>query len=121
MMTAVIAAQGWGQFSAAVVGIVVVTAYKNQILNSLDLSDPSTVDSCWRLIIGLGAIPAALALYFRLTIPETPRFTMDIEMNVHQASKDIHSFFTDGTFGIDHEKVVQRAQGPRASRRDFIN
>jgi hypothetical protein len=38
----------------------------------------SHIDFCWRLLIGLGAVPGAVALYFRLTLPETPRFTMDV-------------------------------------------
>lgn len=44
------------------------------------------IDRTWRLLLGLGCIPAAIALYFRLTIPETPRYTMDIERNVKQVS-----------------------------------
>lgn len=42
------------------------------------------IDRTWRILLGLGCIPAVVALYFRLTIPETPRFTMDIERNVKQ-------------------------------------
>lgn len=44
------------------------------------------IDRAWRILLGLGCIPATLALYFRLTIPETPRFTMDIERNVQQVT-----------------------------------
>jgi len=75
----------------------------------------------WRLLIGLGCIPACIALYFRLTIPETPRFTMDIERNVQQASQDVDNFLTTGTFVVDPDAVVQRAQAPKATRRDFFN
>lgn len=35
-MTAVFAAQGWGQLSAAIVSIVVITAFKPQILSDVD-------------------------------------------------------------------------------------
>jgi len=119
LMTAVFAAQGWGQFAAAIVSTVVVAAFKHQI--SADPStDPRHVDFCWRLIIGLGCVPGAIALYFRLTIPETPRFTMDIERNVKQASQDVDTFLTTGTFVVDPDAVVQRAAAPKASRRDFI-
>ena len=105
--------------SAAVVSVIVVTAFKKQI-NADSSTNPVTVDFCWRLIIGLGCVPATLALYFRLTIPETPRFTMDIERNVRQAAQDVDTFLTTGTFVVDPDAIVQRAAAPRASRRDFI-
>ena len=63
------------------------------------------VDFMWRLLIGLGCIPACVALYFRLTIPETPRFTMDIERNVQQAAADVENFLTSGTFVVDPDAV----------------
>jgi len=119
MMTAVFAMQGFGNFAAALVALIVTVAYKHKIL-----TDPPFyahhVDFCWRLLIGIGAIPGVLALYFRLTIPETPRFTMDIERNVQQASQDVDTFLTTGTFVVDPDAVVQRAVAPKASRHDFI-
>ena len=30
-----------------------------------------TVDRAWRLVAGMGAVPAAIAMVFRLTIPES--------------------------------------------------
>ena len=108
-----------GQLSAALVSVVVVAAFKNEIRSDTS-ANPVHVDYCWRLIIGLGCVPATLALYFRLTIPETPRFTMDIERNVRQASQDVDTFLTTGTFVVDPDAIVQRANAPRASRRDFI-
>jgi PHS family inorganic phosphate transporter-like MFS transporter len=73
----------------------------------------------WRILIGLGCLPGTIALYYRLTIPETPRFTMDIERNVQQASDDVDNFLATGTFYVDPDAVVQRVDAPRASRRDF--
>ena len=72
----------------------------------------------WRLLIGLGCVPGCVALYFRLTIPETPRFTMDVERNVHQAAADINAVIAHGKFDNDAE-VVERVVAPKASRRDF--
>lgn len=118
-MTAVFAAQGWGQFAAAIVGLIVVAASKSHIMKDNPM-DPATVDTTWRILIGIGAIPACIALYYRLTIPETPRFTMDIERNVRQAAQDVDTFLTTGTFVVDPDAVVHRAQAPKASRRDFI-
>lgn len=73
----------------------------------------------WRLLIGLGCVPGAIALYFRLTIPETPRFTMDVERNVKQAAQDVDNFLTTGSYHVDPDAVVLRVQAPKASRKDF--
>ncbi|EJT98359.1 phosphate transporter [Dacryopinax primogenitus] len=116
MMCAVFAMQGFGNFTAAVVATVVVVAYKPYILSS----GPQAVDYTWRLLIGLGCVPAVIALYFRLTIPETPRYTMDIERNVLQASVDVEQFLANQPYKHDPDAIVQRVQAPRASRRDFI-
>jgi len=118
LMTAVFAFQGWGNFAAALVSLIVVAAFKPHIIN--DTPSFKHVDICWRLLIGLGCVPACAALYFRLTIPETPRFTMDIERNVKQATNDIENVMANRDFYIDEDAVVVRADAPKASRRDFI-
>jgi len=68
----------------------------------------------------LGCIPGCIALYFRLTIPETPRFTMDIERNVAQASQDIQNVISTGDFYVDEDAAVQRVKAPKATRKDFM-
>ncbi|KAJ7098945.1 phosphate permease [Mycena epipterygia] len=138
MMTAVFAAQGWGNLAASVVATVITVAFKNGISKDFPSEDcncdpnalqrvlcASTsplnhVDYMWRLLLGLGCVPAVLALYFRLTIPETPRFTMDIERNVVRATDDIHNALAQGGAN-DPYAVHQRADAPRASRRDFLH
>ncbi|KAL0574109.1 hypothetical protein V5O48_007842 [Marasmius crinis-equi] len=121
MMNAVFAFQGWGNFAAALVALIIVSAYRTSILND-PTSGPNkweSIDDCWRILIGLGCVPGVIALYFRLTIPETPRFTMDIERNIQQASKDIEGILTTGKSSVDPDAVVQRADAPRASWKDF--
>jgi len=118
IMTAVFASQGWGNFSAALVALILTVAFKDSILKDTTI-DHRPVDTMWRLLIGIGCIPACIALYFRLTIPETPRYTMDIERNVQQAASDVDNFLTNGTFVVDPDAVVQRVVAPKASRRDF--
>jgi PHS family inorganic phosphate transporter-like MFS transporter len=119
LMTAVFSFQGWGNLAAALVGLITVEAFKNGIIHD-PFTDLKHVDYCWRILIGLGCVPGVIALYFRLTIPETPRFTMDIERNVRQASQDIDNVIATGGFYVDPDAAVQRVQAPKATRRDFF-
>ncbi|ORY32259.1 inorganic phosphate transporter [Naematelia encephala] len=119
MMTAVFSSQGWGNFASAIVSIVVVSAFKNQI-RTQPVSDWQSVDQCWRLIIGLGCVPGAIALYFRLTIPETPRYTMDIERNIKQASQDVDTYLSTGTYVVDPIHNNERAVMPKGTWKDFV-
>ncbi|KAH9003091.1 phosphate transporter [Lactarius hatsudake] len=123
LMTAVFTAQGWGNFAASLVALIVVAAYKDSIL----AGDADRVDYCWRILIGLGCVPGAIALYFRLTIPETPRFTMDIDRDIQRAATDIDNVLDPrgnfaGVYWVDPDAdaVVQRADVPRRSRSDFM-
>ncbi|KAG2107597.1 phosphate transporter [Suillus cothurnatus] len=118
LMTAVFSAQGWGQFAAALIGIIVVQAYKTETLNA-PFPCVVPVDYMWRLVIGLGCIPGVLALYFRLTIPETPRFTMDVERNVAQAAADITDVMNPKSHAGDEDVPVQHVSAPKATRADF--
>lgn len=105
------------RIAAALVAFIITAAYKDSILKD----DPLTLDSVdfmWRLLIGLGAVPGCIALYFRLTIPETPRFTMDIERNIDQASHDIKNVLSGGE-RAEEDEFVQRIDAPKASWGDF--
>jgi PHS family inorganic phosphate transporter-like MFS transporter len=120
MMAATFAAQGFGNFAAALVALIVTVAYKSSILGD----DPAVlahVDYTWRLLIGLGCVPACIALYFRLTIPETPRFTLDIERNVRRATEDIAGAIQGVARRPEDEVIVQKADVPKASWADFKN
>ena len=96
-----------------------MTGYQDAIQHSTD-----QVDHTWRLLIGLGCIPAVIALYFRLTIPETPRFTMDIDRNIGRAARDIRNVLTttsEYTPYVDDDTMHDaRVTAPSASSRDFI-
>ncbi|WWC66455.1 phosphate:H+ symporter [Kwoniella pini CBS 10737] len=118
MMTAVFASQGWGNFASAIVSIVCITAFKHQIQHQ-PIANLKAVDQVWRLIIGIGCVPAVVALYFRLTIPETPRYTMDVERNIKQASQDVDTYLTSGTYVNDPINNNERAELPKASWADF--
>ncbi|CAA7267758.1 unnamed protein product [Cyclocybe aegerita] len=132
MMTAVFASQGWGNFTASLVAFIITAAYRDSILAEPVLDQLNSVDFMWRLLIGLGCVPGVVGLYFRLTIPETPRFTMDIERNLEAACGDIQGVVggggrrggkADGD-GEDRENReeqvgIVRIQAPKASWGDF--
>lgn len=106
--------------------MIVVSAYKNSVILPQDagLTTPSaqsleSVDFMWRILIGLGAVPGVIALYFRLTIPETPRFTMDIERNIDRATHDITNVVEGQKSEVDEDAFIQRIDAPKASWADF--
>ena len=65
--------QALGSIAAAVVGIV-----------SALLLPP---DIAWRVMAGIGAIPAATVIYLRRKVPETPRYSLLAKGNIQEAQK----------------------------------
>jgi len=139
LMTAVFASQGWGYLgeetslflnelylplpASTLVALVTVSGFKQAILEDSPTS-LDHIDYCWRILIGVGCIPGVVALYFRLTIPETPRFTMDIERNVKQACRNIEAVLSangvsPGVWRVDPSVSTERTDAPKASWRDF--
>ncbi|KAL5336933.1 major facilitator superfamily domain-containing protein [Aspergillus crustosus] len=57
---------GLGNFSASIVFLVLLRAFKGAVASNL-----YCLQRVWRLHLGIGIIPAALTLYSRLTIGET--------------------------------------------------
>ena len=133
MMAAVFANQGFGQFTAALVSFICTVGYKNSLqVKTCDATCQSALDKSWRIIYGFGAVPAVCALYFRLTIPETIRYTLDIERNDRIAAADALKYVS-GKYGSarlgdigytpDAQVIVEATPNgpPAASFRDFIN
>ncbi|XP_042482428.1 probable inorganic phosphate transporter 1-9 [Macadamia integrifolia] len=89
-IAAVFSMQGFGiLFSSAVT--MVVCAIFNRISGSPGPGSPTPdeADLAWRLILMLGAIPAAMTYYWRVMMPETARYTALVEQNIRQAVKDM--------------------------------
>jgi PHS family inorganic phosphate transporter-like MFS transporter len=133
MMAAVFANQGFGQFTAALVSFICTVGFKDSLQTTTCGPDcQSALDKSWRIIYGFGAVPACAALYFRLTIPETIRYTLDIERNEKIAAADAIKY-TSGKYGSakkgdvgytpDAQYVIEEtAQGPpAASFKDFVH
>ena len=47
------------------------------------------VDRVWRIVVGVGAVLALVTLLFQLTIPESPRFLLDVRGNVDTAFREV--------------------------------
>lgn len=96
-MAAVFMMQPLGQIMAAAVGWSVLTSVvKSRGLDNINVADASTdqelrsaVDTIWRTVIGVGAFPALLATLWRFSIPESPRYTMDVDRDVKRALADV--------------------------------
>jgi len=109
--------------ASTIVALATVSAFKTGILQDSP-TNLEHIDYCWRILIGAGCVPGVFALYFRLTIPETPRFTMDIERNVRQACRNIEAVLSangvaPGVWGVDREASTEHTNAPRASIGDF--
>ena len=86
------------------------------------------VDKMWRVLIGFGAVPACIALYYRLTIPETPRYTFDVARDAEKAGDDVEAYMA-GKSGGNPDVIAQaqsKANGdaiavPKASFKDFLS
>ena len=132
MMGSVFAMQGLGQFGAGIIAVIVTAGFKTSLSSAVDTAHcsgicQSAVDKMWRVIIGFGAVPGCIALYYRLTIPETPRYTFDVSRDVVQAGSDIKAYLAGTAQGKPDEvaraKSIVESQGqmeiPKASWADF--
>ena len=133
-MGAVFAMQGIGQLAAGLVALIVTAGFKESLEMATDVSTCSgpckvAVDKMWRVVIGFGAVPGCIALYFRLTIPETPRYTFDVSRDVVKAGSDVKAYLSKVPEGVPDE--VARVQAmhnnsehmelPKASWADFCH
>ncbi|KAI7905460.1 major facilitator superfamily domain-containing protein [Cokeromyces recurvatus] len=82
MMALIFSMQGIGNLAAAIVTLILLAIFKNAII-----SDVMNLDYVWRLCIGLGAIPAVATIYLRFTMPESPRYSLDVEHDVEAAAQ----------------------------------
>lgn len=134
MMGAVFAMQGIGQFTAAIIALIVTAGFRESLESAKDVGHCTgvcqlAVDKMWRVVIGFGAVPACAALYYRLTIPETPRYTFDVNRDIVKADEDIRAYIKGHREG--HPDEMQRIMvlrnesieylAPKASMADFWN
>lgn len=133
MMGSVFAMQGIGQFAAAMIALIVTAGFKESLLTApnqaaCDGVCKVAVDKMWRVIIGFGAVPGCVALYYRLTIPETPRYTFDVARDVEKAGEDTKAYIQGRSEGHPDEirrvatmqDTAGRLEIPKAGWADFF-
>ena len=133
MMGSVFAMQGIGQFAAAMIALIVTAGFKESLITAKTVAKCDgvcglAVDKMWRIIIGFGAVLGCIALYYRLTIPETPRYTFDVSRDIVKGGSDIKAYVAGHAGGSPDEitRVRQMAEDanqleiPQASWRDFF-
>lgn len=74
----------------SIVSLVVLQAFKETII----AEGAPALNICWRILAGFGAIPALAAVYWRLTIPETPRYAMDVLEDVDRGVNATEAFLS---------------------------
>ncbi|PNY24620.1 Repressible high-affinity phosphate permease, partial [Tolypocladium capitatum] len=107
MMAAVFSLQGIGMLFSSVVTLATTVAFKGSYAGIKDETMCNAAcrvaaDRSWRIIVGVGAIPACFGLYYRITIPETPRYTFDVQHDVEKADADIRAYIQRKSVG-EHE------------------
>lgn len=125
MMAAVFSNQGLGQFVAALVSFICTARYKDFLMSATcDTNCQHALDQSWRILYGLGIVPACIALYFRLTIPETIRYTLDIGGDEAAAAADAERWIKGEHGSAPRTKLPpNQREGqklPRANVRDFL-
>ncbi|KMT19220.1 hypothetical protein BVRB_1g014020 [Beta vulgaris subsp. vulgaris] len=91
-ITAVFSMQGIGILFSSMVTMTVCAVFDKATNASKDHhSHTMAADLAWRIILMLGAVPAAITFYWRMKMPETARYTALVEHNVVQATKDMET------------------------------
>lgn len=85
--------QALGMLAGALLGIIILKIYPE--LNA------------WRWILGFAVIPAVVILFFRLTLPESPRWL--INQGKHEEAANVASKMTGKKINIDAIKVSSRS------------
>lgn len=120
MLCAVFFMQPLGQFAAQLVGILVL---KGQITGTLRTIGVCTdlrpsIHTVWRIIAGVGAIPALLAIGSRFLIQDTGLYDLDVkdkgDLAVHNTMRLYKKHRRSGPIGLREIKAGQ-IEGARAS------
>ncbi|KAI9763896.1 MAG: hypothetical protein M1840_009008 [Geoglossum simile] len=117
MLAAVFFMQPIGQLIANIVAVIATAAYRSHITGD---ADPfhckgrclQTTDKIWRWVVGLGAIPPTIATIFRLCIPESPRYMLEVEMDSATALQDSKWYYGSRSSVSDQQPDEEMAEKP---------
>jgi PHS family inorganic phosphate transporter-like MFS transporter len=70
----------------------------------------------WRILLGLGAIPASAVIYLRARMPESPRFQARVQGNADRAAAALQEF----SGGVIMSNVTSPEGSARLSLRQFV-
>jgi MFS family permease len=95
-------------FSAQALGLIVGPLVALALLGA-----GSGNDVAWRVMLALGAVPAAAVVYLRTRMPESPRYQVHVQGKAEQASAELAKF-TAGVVSGNGSGVIQPRMGLRA-------
>ncbi|KAG2180036.1 hypothetical protein INT43_003823 [Umbelopsis isabellina] len=81
MMALIFSMQGVGNLAASIVTLILLAIFKTAVN-----ADVMNLDYVWRLCVGLGAVPAFATVYLRFTMPESPRYALNVQHDVEAAA-----------------------------------
>jgi len=84
-------------FSMQAVGLIV-----GPLVGLILLASGVSHDLTWRLLLGIGAVPAAAVVYLRAKMPESPRFQARVQGKAARAAEQL-SRFSDGVVNASAE------------------
>lgn len=111
MLATVFFMQPIGALIANVVAVATVAALRTSLPQGSTTTNCTgecreTVDNMWRWIVGLGAVPPAFAILLRWWIPESPRYTLEVEKDPATARHDVDVYYRPSA------GVLELANGP---------
>ena len=98
-------------FSMQALGLIV-----GPLVGIILLSSGLDHEVIWRLMLGLGAIPAAAVIYLRAKMPESPRFLAQVQGKGDHAAQALAVF----SEGIVNAKGAQEGGSARLGLRSFL-
>ena len=120
MLAAVFFCQPVGQLIAVLIAFAATTGFRSYISSlpndascsahavdhPVSIECARTVDRAWRLVAGLGSVPAFVAMVFRLTIPESVYYILDIKNDSNEAMHAKDYFGSSENLGPDDQNIM---------------
>ncbi len=103
----VFAMQGLGTVAGYIIGLALLSAHVSN-------------DLTWRILLGMGAVPAASVLVMRRRMPESPRYSDKVLGKTAKASTDIASY-SEGVVITNSDNSTQKSAKGYMKLREFLS